>query len=479
MVNPVLLAGVAVAAIVVYFILNPKRPKNAPPQAHFSIPVIGSIIEFIQSPTTLMKRCRAQYGPTFSVNMFGSNLTFLIGPDAAKAFFEAEDEVLSQNEVYGFMKAVFGPGVVYDAAPPHRRNQMQSMAKGLRKERLVSYVPKIISEMDVFLKNEWGASGEVDILTALSDLTILTASRCLHGDDVRETLFKEVSQLYHDLDQGLTPITYFFPNAPTAAHRKRDAARAEMVRLFSKVIAARRANPEKCKDNTDILQIFIDMEYKDKTRNSDSQIVGMLIALLFAGQHTSSISSTWTTLFLVHNPDIMARVIKEVDEICPPGKEMTFDDIQQMDLLHNCVKEALRMKPPLIMLMRKVKRDLVVTQDDGRVYTVPKGDTVVVSPSEQHRIPEVFKNPDKFDPDRFDEDRAEDKSSPFAYIGFGGGRHACIGQNFGLMQVKTIVATLLRKYTLEKLDPFPETNYAAMVVGPSGTPRIRYRLRNQ
>jgi sterol 14-demethylase len=380
-------------------------------------------------------------------------------------------------QVYGFMKAVFGPDVVYEASPPHRRMQMQSMAKGLRKERLVSYVPKIIRETETFLKTEFGASGEVDILNALSDLTILTASRCLHGDDVRETLFKEVSQLYHDLDQGLTPITYFFPNAPIAAHKKRDAARAEMVRLFSKVIAQRRANPEKCQNNTDILQIFIDMEYKDKTHNTDEQIVGMLIALLFAGQHTSSISSTWTILFLVHNPEIMKRVVHEIDTVCKAGEDITFDHIQQMDLLHNCVKEALRLQPPLIMLMRKVKRDVLVHQDDGKTYTVPKGDTVIVSPALQHRLPEVYKNPDKFDPDRFSEERAEDKSSPFAYIGFGGGRHACIGQNFGLMQVKTIVATLLRTYELEPLDPFPETNYAAMVVGPKGTPRIRYRRR--
>ena len=38
------------------------------------------------------------------------------------------------------------------------------------------------------------------------------------------------------------------------------------------------------------------MKYKDGSVNTDDQIVGLLIALLFAGQHTSSITSTWTTL---------------------------------------------------------------------------------------------------------------------------------------------------------------------------------------
>lgn len=43
-------------------------------------------------------------------------------------------------------------------------------------------------------------------------------------------------------------------------------------------------------------QVFVDMKYKDSTVNTDDQIVGLLIALLFAGQHTSSITSTWTSL---------------------------------------------------------------------------------------------------------------------------------------------------------------------------------------
>jgi sterol 14alpha-demethylase len=52
---------------------------------------------------------------------------------------------------------------------------------------------------------------------------------------VREELFAEVSKLYNDLDQGITPISVFFPNAPIPSHFKRNAARKEMVKLFSKV----------------------------------------------------------------------------------------------------------------------------------------------------------------------------------------------------------------------------------------------------
>jgi len=473
--NPLHVAGVGAGVVILLGMLLFGRPKASPPSVSIGLPVIGNIIAFVKSPINLMRECYEKYGAAYTVSIFGQNLTFLIGPDVSEAFFRANDDTLSQPEVYGFVKPVFGADVVYDAPPAIRRQQMQHMSKGLRKERLQSYVPKIVKETEAFLQG-WGDSGEVDILQALSDLTILTASRCLHGDDVRENMFKEVSHLYHDLDQGITPLSVFMPNAPVPSHLKRDAARKEMVKLFSKVIEARRADPEKCKNNTDILQVFIDMKYKDGSSNTDDQITGLLIALLFAGQHTSSITSTWTSLFLIHNPDVMKRAMAEVDATVG-ADELTFEHLQQLDLVHNCVKEALRLHPPLIMLMRKAKKDVPVKTDSGKEFVIPKGDTVITSPAVAQRLPHVFSNPDKFDPDRFAPGREEDKKWPFAYLGFGGGMHACMGQQFGFMQVKTIVTTLLRKYEFEPVDPLPEADYTAMVVGPKGTPRVRYRLR--
>lgn len=48
-------------------------------------------------------------------------------------------------------------------------------------------------------------------------------------------------------------------------------------------------------------QVFMDIEYKDGTRITDDEVTGLLIALLFAGQHTSSITSSWTALYLANN----------------------------------------------------------------------------------------------------------------------------------------------------------------------------------
>jgi sterol 14-demethylase len=445
------------------------------------IPIIGPAIEFGLSPVKMTKRCYEQYGPVFTIPIANKRLTFLIGPDAQEAFCKANDETLSQDEVYGFMKPVFGPDVVYDAPKKKRQVQFQSMANGLRTSRLKGYVEKIEKETREYLA-DWGSEGQLDIFKALSELTILTASRCLHGDDVREKLFREVSELYHDLDHGLTPLTVFFPNAPTEAHKKRNKARIKMVELFAKVIKNRREHPdEQHSDGTDILSIFMDIKYKDGTPITDEEVTGLLIALLFAGQHTSCITSTWTSLFISHNKSIMNRINSEQKSVFEGDQSapLDFDKINNMQLLHDSIKEALRLCPPLILLIRYAKKDINV-QSGGKKFTIPKGDMVLISPTVGMRLPEVFKDPDVFDPDRFGPDREEHKSSPYAYLGFGGGMHSCMGQNFAYVQIKTILSVLFREYEIEPLsDTMPEINYKQMVVGPEGNCWIRYKKRQQ
>merc|ERR1712127_1000409 len=111
-------------------------------------------------------------------------------------------------------------------------------------------------------------------------------------------------------------------------------------------------------------------------------------------------------------------------------------------------------------------KDVPITTPQG-TFVIPKGDIVITSPAVQGRLPEIFKDPDAFDPDRYAPPREEHKV-PFSHLGFGGGIHQCMGQQFGYTQVKTIMSLLLRKYDLSLPEgvPFPEADYTAMVVGP-------------
>ncbi|KAG7337698.1 lanosterol 14-alpha demethylase [Nitzschia inconspicua] len=373
------------------------------------------------------------------------------------------------------MSAVFGPGVVYDAPRKKRQMQFQTMANGLRTTRMKTYVAKIQQETMQYLNERWNKeSGTVDLYKALSEITILTASRCLHGDDVREHMFAELQTLYHDLDEGLTPLTVLWSRAPTPEHFRRDKARKQLVELFGKVIQQRREHPERS-DGTDILSLFMDIKYKDGSSITEEEVTGLLIALLFAGQHTSCTTSTWTLLLLLHNPTVMQRVMEEQEQFASKDS-LELDDVHQMELLHNSMREALRLCPTFIMLLRKAMRDADVTVN-GTTYRIPKGDLVVVSPTVSMRLPTTFKDPDVFDPDRFAAPREEHKQ-PYAYLGFGGGMHSCMGQVFAFLQVKTVLSVILKHYELTpESSKLPDIGYNDMVVGPRGNCNVQYRKK--
>jgi sterol 14alpha-demethylase len=427
-------------------------------------------------------------------------LTYLIGPEAQEIFFKASDDVLSQNEVYDFMRPVFGNGIVYDATKKNRQVQFTTMSAGLKTQRLKSYVTKIEQETRKYLDEYWNLqTGEVDILTALSEITILTASRCLHGDDVRTHIFKDVQALYHDLDHGLTPLTVFWPDAPTSAHAKRNAARKAMVSLFEKVIRDRRSNPSGS-DGTDILSLFMDIVYKDGTPISTEEVTGLLIALLFAGQHTSCITSTWTSLFIANDPKLMSAIMEEQEQVLLKSEggstvntdlatvPLDYEAIQQMELLHNCIRESLRMCPTFIMILRRAEKNIPIEfsvvqerkedkkQDKKYNYTIPKGDFVVVSPTVSMRLETSFPCANTYDPYRFSE---ANKIKPYSYLGFGGGVHSCMGQNFAFVQLKTVISVILRSYHIERLSKdMPAVGYNDMVVGPVGNTRVKYTKKS-
>lgn len=188
------------------------------------------------------------------------------------------------------------------------------------------------------------------------------------------------------------------------------------------------------------------------------------------------------------NPRTLSEVVEEQKRVlgskCSSGNvadvPLDFNLVGEMDYLQNCVKETLRMYPPLIMLMRMALDDIETTVS-GEKVVIPKGDLCFTSPAVSGRLGDVFRNPDAFEPERFGAERNELKT-PFAYLGFGAGRHACLGQQFGLLQVKTIVSNLVRNFKFEPVENImpPEPDYySAMVVGPKNHLMVRYtRLPN-
>lgn len=441
----------------------------APPAMAGGLPWVGHMLSFASNPFQFVKRVSDTVGEIAAFKLLGQKIVLLTGDEASEVFYRSTDEQLDQSAAYKLMTPIFGEGLVFDAPLHIKDQQLKALMPSLRAEAMRDHSGKIVQEVEEMVRS-WGPSGEIELVKFMKQLTINTASHCLLGREFRYELSTEFARIYHDLEQGVSPLAYHFPYLPIPRFRRRDRARTRLQELVGQIVRKRESQLEK---PSDMFQTLIDMRYEDGTKLDDNEITGMLIGAIFAGHHTSSGTAAWVLLELLKNPGLMQRTRAELDALLGPAGQVTFQSLREMPLLENVVKEVLRLHPPLIILMRKVARDLRFKQ-----YTIRAGDMVWACPPVTHRMSRLFANPLAFDPDRFSPERREDRNL-MAYQPFGGGKHKCSGNSFALFQIKAIFAVLLRRYDFELVDA-PDTyvdNYSEMIVQPKSPCRVRYRLR--
>ena len=428
--------------------------------------------ELRSDPIGLMRRVRDECGDVGEFRLAGRRVLLLSGAEANEFFFRAPDEELDQAEAYPFMTPIFGEGVVFDATPEQRREALHNQA--LKGSFMKGHAATISAEVDRMVAG-WGEEGEIDLLDFFAELTIYTSSACLIGRKFREQLDRRFADLYHDLEQGTDAIAYVDPHADIDSFRRRDAARAALVELVQQIMDARPPNPPR--EDRDLLDVLMSIKDADGTLKFDAdQVTGMFISMMFAGHHTTSGTAAWTLIELLRHPGVLDGVVRELDELYADGREVSFQALRAIPNLESAVKEALRLHPPLILLLR-------VAQSDQEVlgHRIPAGTMVGCSLAVSNRIETDFPDADAFRPERYAAPREEDLLHRWTWVPFGAGRHRCVGANFAMMQLKAIFSVLLRDWEFEPAQP-PESyrnDHSKMVVQLAQPCAVRYRRRRR
>ncbi|GHF53243.1 cytochrome P450 [Streptomyces mashuensis] len=453
----------------------PTVPLPRMPARH--LPWLGPLPAFHRDPVALLRGARERVGNAFAFPLLGQDVVFVSGPEAHAEVFEADETVLSPREAYRFLKPVFGRGVAYDAATPEEMDaQIAPLRAALGSRNLDGYVRVMEAETRAQVAR-WPAEGEIDLLTELNRLTVAIATRCLIGEEFHRRMGPELPRLYRELESGIRFAGILSAKAPLPAFRRRDRARAALAEAIGEVIAERRRRrpPDEpagpAADGQDMLAVLLAARTEDGRPLPDDIVTGMLIAMVFAGQHTSAVLAAWTGVLLLHHPEYVPRLRGEQEELWAPGSPLGTRALHRMELLDHCVREAERLYPPLVLLMRKALRDTVILG-----HHVPAGSLVMVSPAVAHRMPEVFRDPDRFDPSRYAAGRAEHRR-PYSLISFGGGKHRCVGPAFAYLQVKAAWSVLLREVDLRPARSGYVPDYSTLVPGPATPCTVRYRKR--
>ncbi|KAF8348812.1 lanosterol 14-alpha-demethylase [Amanita rubescens] len=502
---------------VVWQLVRPRK-VNEPPVVFHWLPFLGSATSYGNQPLEFFFKCREKYGDVFTFILFGRRVTVTLGPKGNNFVLGGKSTVLNAEDAYTHLTTpVFGKDVVYDVPNEKFMEQKKFVKVGLSTDNFRMYVGMIEDEVEHFMKhdiafdifqrndvNEWG---KFDVAEVLAEITILTASRTLQGKEVRAGLDKSFSQLYNDLDGGFTPLNFLFPNLPLESYRRRDRAQEKMSQFYIDIIRKRRAGGTD--HEHDMIAALMQQEYRDGTPLRDHEIAHIMIALLMAGQHTSSASGSWTILHLAHNREVADALYQEQVKFfsTPDGKlrSPTYEELKTLPLLDAIIRETLRLHPPIHSIFRKVRDDVVIPSTlaapskDG-IYVVPKGHYVLSCPAVSQVDPRVWKDALKWDPYRWSDPEgvaaeasrtyadehgekidygfgAVSKGTESPYQPFGAGKHRCIGEQFAYLQLGTIISTIIRKVEL-RIAEVPAHNYHTMITMPKKPRTIYYRRRD-
>jgi len=154
---------------------------------------------------------------------------------------------------------------------------------------------------------------------------------------------------------------------------------------------------------------------------------------------------------LGHYPEVQAKLHEEVDLVFEEKNgAVTSDDLKGLKYLECVLKECMRLRPTVPYVSRLATEDLQFGK-----YTARKGTTLSICIIGLNQNENVYPNPTKFDPERFNAQNSKDRH-PYAYVPFSAGARNCIGQKFALLEEKTAMVYLLRRFQWKSTTPLTE-----------------------
>ena len=156
------------------------------------------------------------------------------------------------------------------------------------------------------------------------------------------------------------------------------------------------SHPEKTSQKQDLLQKLITLYEEAGLSISNKDLFHQIFTFMLAGHETTSVSMTWFIFLLAKYDELQPRLRKEIEEALGGRSEFTFDDLEKLQFLDDCLKESMRLYPALIFTPR-----CSLKEEKFGPYKIPPNTRVLVDIGTLCRNPKYWKNPDEFDPDRF------------------------------------------------------------------------------
>ncbi|MGV9880193.1 cytochrome P450 [Streptomyces sp. NPDC003006] len=441
----------------------PTGPASVVPLTSGGLPVVGHLPAFVKDPVDVLRRGYTEHGRSFRLSLVGTSMVVLLRQEDRKELLLAPETTLSIRAAYPFLNSMFSDTFYFMAEDEEYQRQRVLFMPSFRSGALQRYLG-VMERQARQLIARLGDEGEVELVRMCDEFSLGINAACFFGEEFAP-LFTDTPELFKTFSGN---ISFLLPVGlrPLRARRS-NAARRRLHTLVLHCLAQRRARPL---PEPDLLQSLANSRYDDGTPVPDSALVHQALGLLWASQETTAGQLSWALTDVLSHPDHHDALLAEQRTHLDAREEapLVLKDLHGLTHLDHMLYESERLHPLAILIPRKARQDLSVGG-----HRIRRGDMVLTSPYLTHRLPEEFPNPEAFRPERY----TEDPTASQRLMGFGAGIHRCLGQRFARLETKVLLTLLLRRYSMELLDP------ATPITGLSprrlNAPcRARYRLRS-
>ncbi|CAF1457709.1 unnamed protein product [Rotaria sordida] len=175
------------------------------------------------------------------------------------------------------------------------------------------------------------------------------------------------------------------------------------------------------------------------------EIAANIPLFMFAGYETTSTALGYIAYVLATHPNEQQKLQEDIDAHFQSNTEQdipSYELVAEMSYLDMFIRETLRMYPITQTIINRKNTEEFYIENVG---TIPVGTIITASIYDLHFNPDLW---GPVDPHIFCPERFATKRHPLAWVPFGAGPRNCVGMRFALMEIKVLLARLLKTYSI-------------------------------
>jgi len=365
------------------------------------------------------------------------------------------------SRIYSMLMMMFkersmGEGLVTILNKSKWKERRQMINPAFHRTYLKSLIPNFNKSANIMLgklRDRADGTTVVNLMNEMHRVALDVIAKAAFGLNLNiilehnDTFLQAADKMLFGFDFKISNPFFKFDFRTYGKQRECDEATKYIRDFGAKCIAERKKLLSEGKDlPPDIMSMVVERAVVDG-KVSDEELVDECVTFSIAGQETTANTLSFLILAILSHPDIKARVVAEVEEVLGDKDEIEFDDLARLKYMGQCIKETLRMYPPVEDVDRETPE---VMEYHG--YKIPKGATIGISIYAVHHLPEYWPSPFLFNPDRWESEADQNPGITQAYMPFSSGSRNCIGRFFAEFEAKVVFAKLIQTFEM-KLVP--------------------------